>query len=183
MFRPQTLAEVAKRATKAPPEFHTSLNEFADEFYLDHPDKAAQQWRIDAIPEPVGEPLIDAIIGAVGEHLAQRWGLRVPDWTQRPQHFALHEPRFLPDSKALRGVLIVESPPAFRSRLLFTGVEPLDRFPHGVARARVPLDWPSRTGSLFGAHRGSARMAENVDLIGPALDVGPDAETGQEVER
>jgi hypothetical protein len=144
MFRPQTLAEVAQRTKKAPSEFYTALNEFADEFYLDHPDKAAQQQRIDPIPEPIGEPLIDAVIGAVGEHLAQRWGLHVPDWTQRPLHFALDEPRFLPNSKALRGVFIVESPPAFRSRLLFTGVEPLDRvrFPQNVARARVPLHWP-----------------------------------------
>lgn len=148
MFRPQTLADVAQRARASPPELYMALNEFADEFYLDHPDKAAQQRRIDAIPEPVGEPLIDALIGAVGEHLAQRWGLSVPDWTQRPVHFALEEPRFLPDSRVLRGVLIVESPPAFRSRLLFTGAEPLDRaqFPKNVIRARVPLDWPPPPG-------------------------------------
>ncbi len=46
-------------------------------------------------------------------------------------------------SRALRGALIVESRPAFRSRLLFTDAEPLDRarFPKNVARARVPLDW------------------------------------------
>jgi hypothetical protein len=144
MFRPQTLAEVARRAREAPSEFSVSLSEFADEFYLDHPDKDAQQRRIDPVPEPLGEPLTDALIGAVGEHLAQRWGLRVPNWTHRPDHFALEEPYFLPDSKALRGVLIVESPPAFRSRLIFTGVEPLDRarFPKDAARARVPLDWP-----------------------------------------
>ena len=83
-----------------------ALNEFTDEFYLDHPDKAAQQQRIDPVPELVG----DARIGAAGEHLAQRWGLRVPAWTQRPQHFALDAPVFMPDSRALRGVLIVESP-------------------------------------------------------------------------
>lgn len=144
MFRPQTLADVAQRAREAPSEFYAALNEFADEFYLDHPDKAAQQGRIDPVPVPVGDPLIDALIGAVGEHLAQRWGLSVPDWTQRAVHFALDEPHFLPDSRALRGALIVESPPAFRSRLLFTGAEPLDRarFPKNVARARVPLDWP-----------------------------------------
>jgi len=144
MFRPQTLVDVAQRARQAPSEFYAALNEFADEFYLDHPDNVAQQRRIDPVPEPVGDPLIDALIGAVGEHLAQRWGSSVPDWTQRAVHFALNEPHFLPDSRALRGVLIVESPPAFRSRLLFTGAEPLDRarFPKNVARARVPLDWP-----------------------------------------
>jgi hypothetical protein len=62
MSRPQTLADVARRAREAPSEFYIALNEFADEFYLDHPDKAAQQRRIDPVPEPVGEPLIDALI-------------------------------------------------------------------------------------------------------------------------
>ena len=146
MFRPQTLADVAQRAREFPPELYTTLNEFADEFYLDHPDKTAQQRRIDPVPEPVGDALTDAWIGAAGEHLAQRWGLRVPAWTGRPQHFALEKPSFHPNSRALRGMLLVESPPAFRSRLLFTGVEPLDRarFPAGVPRARLALEGPKR---------------------------------------
>ena len=45
------------------------------------------------------------------------------------------------------------------------------------------LDENARAGSLFGAHRGSVRIREGVDLIAPALDVEPDAETGREVER
>jgi hypothetical protein len=144
MLRPQTLAEVARWAREEPGDFHVALNEFMDEFYLDHPDKAAQQRRIDPVPEFVGDPLVDTLIGATGEHLAQRWGLRVPDWTHRAEHFALEKPHFMPDSRALRGVLIVESPPAFRSRLIFTGAEPLDRarFPKDVPRAKVPLEWP-----------------------------------------
>ena len=144
MSRPQTLAEVAQIARARATDFAMALDEFVDEFYLDHPDKAAQQRRLDPIPETVGDPLIDAWIGAAGEHLAQRWGLRPPAWTQRPEHFALEEPVFLPDSRALRGVLIVESPPAFRSRLIFTRVEPLARarFPAGVPRARVAVEWP-----------------------------------------
>src|SRR5713101_3729617 len=145
MSRPQTLAEVARIARARPADFAMALDEFVDEFYLDHPDKAAQQRRLDPVPEPVGDPLIDAWIGAAGEHLALRWGLRTPAWTQRPEHFALEEPTFLPDSRALRGVVIVESPPAFRSRLLFTRVEPLARarFPAGVARAQIALEWPA----------------------------------------
>jgi hypothetical protein len=144
MSRPQTLAEVARIARSMAFEFAMALDEFVDEFYLDHPNKAAQQGRLDPIPDPVGDPLIDAWIGATGEHLAQRWGLRVPEWTQRSAHFALQEPVFLPASHALRGVLIVESPPAFRSRLLFTRAEPLARarFPSNEVRARVPLEWP-----------------------------------------
>lgn len=45
------------------------------------------------------------------------------------------------------------------------------------------LDQEARTGSLFGAHRGSVRVREDVDLTAPALDVEPDAETGRELER
>ncbi len=52
MIRPQTLADVAQRAREAPSEFYTALNEFADEFYLDRPEKAVQQGRIDPVPEP-----------------------------------------------------------------------------------------------------------------------------------
>ena len=45
------------------------------------------------------------------------------------------------------------------------------------------LEQNARAGSLFGAHRGSVLTHEGVDLIVPALDVQPDAETGREVER
>jgi hypothetical protein len=45
------------------------------------------------------------------------------------------------------------------------------------------LDQDARAGSLFGVHRGSVRVHEDVDLIAPALDVEPDAETGREIER
>jgi hypothetical protein len=49
MSRPQTLAEVAQIARARSSDFAMALNEFMDEFYLDHPDKAAQQRRIDPI--------------------------------------------------------------------------------------------------------------------------------------
>ena len=40
-----------------------------------------------------------------------------------------------------------------------------------------------RAGYLFGAHQGSVRTRSGVDLIAPALDGAPDAETGGEVNR
>ncbi len=45
------------------------------------------------------------------------------------------------------------------------------------------LEQNARARSLFGAHRGSVRVREGVDLTAAALDVAPDAETGREVER
>jgi hypothetical protein len=44
------------------------------------------------------------------------------------------------------------------------------------------LEQNARAGSLFAAHPGSVRVHEGVDLVAPALDVEPDAETGREVE-
>lgn len=48
---------------------------------------------------------------------------------------------------------------------------------------RCLLDADARAGSLFGAHPGSVRVRDGVDLTAPALDVEPDAETGREIER
>jgi hypothetical protein len=45
------------------------------------------------------------------------------------------------------------------------------------------LEQSARAGSLFGAHRGSVKVQAGVDLISPALDVVPDAESGREIER
>jgi hypothetical protein len=48
---------------------------------------------------------------------------------------------------------------------------------------RSLLQQHARTGSLFGAHPGSVRVREGVDLTDPVLDVEPDAASGREVER
>jgi hypothetical protein len=140
MSRPQSLSEVSSAVIAGTKSFGFAIDEFLDTFYLDHPDKLRQQRRIDDPPAIIGDPFVDSWIGAVGEHLARRWGLAVPAWTRRPAHYALSLPRFVPDSKALHRTLLVESPPAFRSRLLFTFVEPLQRarFPREVKRIELP---------------------------------------------
>jgi hypothetical protein len=45
------------------------------------------------------------------------------------------------------------------------------------------LEQNARKGSLFGAHPGSVKVRDGVDLTAPALDVEPDAATGREIER
>ena len=47
---------------------------------------------------------------------------------------------------------------------------------------RLLLERGARAGDLFGAHKGSVRIGAGVDLTEPALDVGPGAQTGQELE-
>jgi hypothetical protein len=52
----------------------------------------------------------------------------------------------------------------------------------GLAVRRL-LEQETRSGSLFGAHAGGVRIAPGVDLLSPALDVEPDAESGREIAR
>jgi hypothetical protein len=45
------------------------------------------------------------------------------------------------------------------------------------------LEQNARKTSLFGAHPGSVKVRDGVDLTAPVLDVEPDAATGREIER
>jgi len=45
------------------------------------------------------------------------------------------------------------------------------------------LEQESRTGSLFGAHPGSVKVLEGVELTAPILEDVPEAETGREIDR
>jgi len=116
------------------------IDEFIDTFYLDHPDKARQQRRLNEPPAIVGDPFIDAWIGAVGGTWQDDGTSMCPPGLRRPDHDRLSRPAFVPDSKALRGTLLAESPPAFRSRMIFTFVAPLQRarFPRDVTRICRP---------------------------------------------
>jgi hypothetical protein len=112
--------------------FSVLLDEFLDAFYTEkHP--AQRQAMIDEEPPRIGEERQDAYIGAVGEHLARRWGLQIPPWTDAPWR-EVAEPWFVGMmGKGLSGLLLVESPIAFRRRRIFTEAEPL-------RRARMPVE-------------------------------------------
>ena len=60
--RPQTLADVAEIARQNSSEFAMALDEYVNEFYLDHPDKMAQQRRLDAIP--LQSPILRLMLGS-----------------------------------------------------------------------------------------------------------------------
>jgi hypothetical protein len=52
-----------------------------------------------------------------------------------------------------------------------------------VLAMRSLLEKTARTGSLFGAHPGSVRVRDGVDLIAPVLQDSMDGETGYEIDR
>jgi hypothetical protein len=128
MNRPDTLAEVATRLKADAEDRHTLFAGFLDNFYV-RPER--RQAMLDPEPEMTGDAILDATIGGIGEHLARRWHLRIPPWTEHPARF-LKRAHFPTPLEGLKPMLIAQSPLAFRRRLIFTEHEPL-------RRARMPL--------------------------------------------
>jgi len=81
---------------------------------------------IEKEPKFTGDAWLDAYIGAVGEHLARRWGLTIPKWTDDPRRF-LDTPCFPDKFEFSKPILLRDSPIAFRRRMIFTDAEPLRR--------------------------------------------------------
>ena len=132
MPRPRTLAEVARRRN-AGEDFSFLLREFLDEFYGEVQRGVAAACIADE-PPWVSDLKEHASLGAIGEHLARRWTLPIPAWTDDPSRF-LRRPYFTTTIEGLKALLIAESPIAFRRRLIFTEAEPL-------RRARMPKGSP-----------------------------------------
>ncbi len=127
--RPNTLAEVAERR-QAGEAFGRLLSEFLDQFYQALPSGCAQAM-IAMEPAALDDAREHALLGAAGEHLARRWKLSIPAWTNDPSRF-LKRPYFTSPVEGLNALLLVASPLAFRRRLIFTEAEPL-------RRARMPV--------------------------------------------
>jgi hypothetical protein len=121
-IRPKTLCEVARRVNNGEQNFDPAVLEFLDTFYA-HPELRASA--IHDRPALI-DALRDAYLAAVAEHLARLYGLPVPEWTEI-QGNDLHKPFFAGGLESLKGVLVAESPTAFRRRLLFVSKDALSR--------------------------------------------------------
>jgi hypothetical protein len=119
------------RRRNAGEEFSRLLREFLDEFYRELRTGTAAPLIGDE-PEALPAAEEHALLGAIGEHLARRWKLAIPAWTDDPTRF-LRRPHFTTPLEGLKALLIAESPIAFRRRLIFTEAEPL-------RRARMPVE-------------------------------------------
>ena len=75
---------------------------------------------------PLSEDRTNAYLAAVAEHLAFANHLKVPDWAAAPSRF-LKRPFFPAGLESLKATLLVESPTAFRRRMIFVGSDPLYR--------------------------------------------------------
>ncbi|RYG28294.1 hypothetical protein EON81_28785 [bacterium] len=133
--RPQSLAEAAAVTVD---DRWFALNELMDEFYLNDRDLRTQQTMIDQAPAVTDSPFIDAFYAATAEHLALRWQLDIPVWTEEPRRAGSNRPTFMPNIPAIWPILLVESPYAFRQRHIFTGREPLQRARWPLREVKVP---------------------------------------------
>ena len=125
-MRPRTLAEVAQ-LTLDGEVFDRCLADFLDEFYAT-PDAKALAARPIMLAPTFGEPgrVQDAYLAATAEELARSAELPVPAWTADDAR-KLHRPWFASPLAALRAVLLLESPLAFRARNLFVSENALSR--------------------------------------------------------
>lgn len=111
-FPPRSLADVADLVRGNPDWFNFALYHFEQAFYLEH-DKASQQAMLHPAPTPLDVARTDAWIGAIGEHMAQRWELMVHSWTQQGAFMGNTAPDFSSKDQTARDIEIVEAPPAF----------------------------------------------------------------------
>ncbi|PIT02713.1 hypothetical protein TSA1_19605 [Bradyrhizobium nitroreducens] len=120
--KPATLSDVVRRVRAGEQKFDPSLREFLDWFYM---NPHARQQAIEERPASI-DPVHDAYAAAVAEHLARVYGLQIPEWTEVHGN-ELREPFFAGGLQSLKGVLVAESPTAFRRRLLFVSKDALSR--------------------------------------------------------
>ena len=125
-MRPKTLAEVAL-LTIGGDSFDRCLANFLDEFYA-APNAAALTAQPALLTPTFGElgRVQDAYLAATAEELARARKYPVPIWTDNEAR-RLHRPWFASQLAALRTVLLLESPAAFRSRNLFISENALTR--------------------------------------------------------
>lgn len=121
--RPRSLAEVA--CVGAAGNIDGYLREFLDEFYL-APSPAARTSMLLDEPTLLEDPRANAYLAAVAEHLSFRNHLQTPAWTAHPGRF-LRSAYFPAGLQSLKARLIMESPTAFRRRMIFVGSDPLYR--------------------------------------------------------
>jgi hypothetical protein len=120
--KPASLGEVVRRVKAGEQNFDPALREFLDAFYA-KPD--SRRAAIEGLPSSI-DAVHDAYVAAVAEHLARVYGLPIPAWTETHGN-GLREPFFAGGLQSLKDILIVESPTAFRRRLLFVSKDALSR--------------------------------------------------------
>jgi hypothetical protein len=125
-MRPKTLAVVAQLSLQGD-SFDRCIANFLDEFYT-APNGHALVEVPPLLAPKFGETghVQDAYLAATAEELTRINNLPFPTWIDAETR-KLHRPWFASSLKALRAVLLLESPVGFRARNLFVSENVLTR--------------------------------------------------------
>jgi len=120
------LSEVADLAAGGD-SFDRCLANFLDELYMAPSAHAlSEQPRLLAPRFDDLGRVQDAYLAATAEELARQFNLPYPLWADAEER-KLRRPWFASPLSGLRAVLLLESPPGFRSRNIFVSANALDR--------------------------------------------------------
>ena len=122
--RPRSLREVALWGGNLG-DLDGFLREFLDEFYVERNPEARAAMLAEE-PALSDDAHANAYLAAVAEHLALRNHFDPPEWVGEKTRF-LRRPFFPCGLESLKATLLMESPAAFRRRLIFVGADPLYR--------------------------------------------------------
>ena len=122
-MRPRSIVEIADRAVTGGGGFDEAVREFLDVWQS--LDIQAKRESISGEPCHVGR-VQDAYLAALAEHLSAADVIEPPVWTENAHRF-LTRPYFAGGLESLKAILLVESPPAFRRRLIFISRDALSR--------------------------------------------------------
>jgi len=123
LYVPETLRELVA-CIDNPEGRHPALRCFLDAFYI--ASKEDKQIKISEEPPLTENEYFNAYLAAVAEHLAWDYALKTPSWCFQKNRF-LRSPIFTNKLEGTKGILFVDSPSAFRRRMIFTGHDPLSR--------------------------------------------------------
>ena len=125
-MRPRTLAEVAQPPLAAIPSTAVSRTSWVN--FMPVSNAAALSPTPELLAPRLGElgRVPDAYLAATAEQLSCANGFPVPAWVTAEDR-KLHRPWFASPLAALRAVLLLENPAAFRSRNLFISENALAR--------------------------------------------------------
>lgn len=129
MARPESIWEIAERPCSRKGRFDAAVREFLDAWQA--MTSKTRKAAIAMAPRAIA-PVHDAYLAALAEHLALSGRLSVPEWTEEPGRF-LSEPFFAGGLESLKATLLVESPLAFRRRLIFISADGLSRPERAIA--------------------------------------------------
>jgi hypothetical protein len=114
------------RESKTASFFSLGLSDFLDGFYEQPSGGKLEDEPVSLKSTLEDEGYADAYLAALAEHLALRFQLPVPAWTQNPKR-VLKTPRFAFGSEEGQIFLLMESPTAFRKRHIFISADGLSR--------------------------------------------------------